>query len=93
MGPDPPADDRERVEGAAGETDHATPGELTDEDPEPWLTRRQRRALQRVFSQALNRRAGTMRRRRHQRPPHYTGAREPVRLARARTIRATTEEP
>jgi hypothetical protein len=79
---------------AAGEPDRATPGELTppDED-EGWLTRTQRRALQRVFSQALGRQAGTLRRQHHQRPPHYTGAREPVRVARARAGRATTEEP
>jgi hypothetical protein len=79
----------EGVEVAGDEPNRTQPGELTppDEDgteAEPWLTRTQRRTIQRAVSQALDRQAGTVRRRRHQRPAHYTGQREPVRVARAR---------
>jgi hypothetical protein len=55
-----------------------------EEEGEPWLDRRARRALQRVFSQALDRQAGQLRRRRHGRPKHYSGQREPVPVARHR---------
>jgi hypothetical protein len=92
MPPDPAG---EGVELAPGESDRTTT--TVDANPEegeeePWLTRRQRRALQRIVSQALNRQAGTIRRRRHQRPKHYTGQREPVRVARERAARGGTDD-
>jgi hypothetical protein len=88
----------EGVEAAADEPDRTTEPELPvgeseeEQAEEPWLTRRQRRALQRVFSQALDRQAGTVRRQRWKRPAGYTGQVEPVKVARARRARAQQQQ-
>jgi hypothetical protein len=76
----------EPVELAGDESNRTTADTNPEEgEAEPWVDRRARRTIQRVFSQALDRQAGTLKRRRHRRPRFYSGQREPVRVARART--------